>query len=202
MGEFPKLNSEYYEDITRQIRSGIDKIGDLNKEYRTLDKMINSGNYAGDKLSELTTERNRTRISIENEKKNQLKKTHDLCDEISEQLRKEDDLNPKDIVPEDLELLRDISILNNRDLKAMIDRNSKNRTMIQMILRHCQKNNIDIGLEYDGNDDTIRNLSIIPDIAKTVFKYNDGMEGVAGNIYSRLLGEGSDLANIFSPEND
>lgn len=202
MGEFPKLNSEYYEDITRQIRDGVTKIGDLNKEYHTFDKMIKSGNYAGDKLHELTMNRDRTRQSIEHERKNQLETLQNLCDEIIEELRQEDDLNPNDIVPGDLTLLKDISILNSRDLKAMIDRNSKNRTMTQLILRHCQKNNIDIGLEYDGNDDTIRNLSIIPDIAKTVFKYNDGMEGVAGNIYNRLLGEGSDLANRFSPDND
>lgn len=202
MGEFPKLNSEYYADITKQIRNGVNKIGDLNKAYHTLDNLINSGNYSGDKLHELITDRNRTRISIEDERKNQLNDIQALCDEISEKLRKEDDLNPNDVIPAELELLRDMSILNPRDLKAMIDRNKDNSTMIQLILRHCQKNNIDIGLEYNGNDDAIRNLSIIPDVAKTIFRFSDGMEGTAGNVYNRLMGEGSELASVFSPEND
>ena len=202
MGEFPKLNSEYYADITKQIRNGVNKIGDLNKAYHTLDNLINSGNYSGDKLHELITDRNRTRISIEDERKNQLNDIQALCDEISEKLRKEDDLNPNAVVSAELELLRDMSILNPRDLKAMIERNKDNSTMTQLILRHCQKNNIDIGLVYNGNDDAIRNMSIIPDIAKTIFKYDGGMEGIAGTVYNRLLGEGSDLANTFSPEND
>lgn len=197
-----KLNSEYFEDLRRQIRSGVTKIGDLNKEYRTLENLIRSGNFAGGKLNELINNSRSTKRSIEDERKKQLAAIQSLCDEITEELRKEDDLNPNDIVPGDLTLLKDISILNSRDLKAMIDRNSSNKTMTQLILRHCQKNNIDIGLEYNGNDDAIRNLSIIPDVAKTIFRFNDGLEGTAGNAYDRLLGENSELASVFSPEND
>ena len=205
MGKYPKLNSEYYDDITRQIRSGANKIAEMTKEKKALDKMIKSGNFAGQKLHELNEEFTKVQRNIIQERENQQKTVKAMCDEFVEELRKEDDLNPKDIVPGDLELLKSFNLLTDRDLMAMIDRNSTNRTMSQLILRQCREHgnrDLKLGIMYQGNDNIIQNVNILPDIAKTIFRYDDGMEGSAGYIYSEVLGEGSDLANMFSPDND
>lgn len=205
MGKYPKLNSEYYEDITRQIRSGADKIAELTQKMKAIDKMRKSGNFAGQKLKELNEEHSKLRIDISQERENQQKTVRTMCDEFIEELRKEDDLDPKDINQGDLELLKNFNLLTDRDLKAMIERNSSNRTMTQLILRQCREHgnrDLKLGIMYQGNDNIIQNVNILPEIAKTIFRYDDGMEGDAGYIYGETLGEGTDLANMFSPDND
>lgn len=205
MSDFPKLNSEYYEEITNQIKSGINRISDLTKEKNQLDKMIKSGNYAGDKLRKMTEERNSTGIKLSRIREEEMRTVKNMCDEFAEELRREDDLNPKDIVPEDLELLKHMSILTDRDLKAMIDRNHNNRTMTQIILRHCREHgnrDLQLGIIYEGNNSLIQNVNMIPDLCKTFFRYSDGMEGNAGYVYNQVMGEGTNLATMFSPEND
>lgn len=200
-----RLNSEYYDDITRQIRAGVTKIADLTAKRNTLDKMIKSGNFAGQKLHELNKELTATRVEISRERENQLDTVKAMCSEFTEALRKEDDLNPKDIVSGDLELLKNFNILTDRDLRSMIDRNKGNRTMTQLILRTCREHgnrDLKLGIMYQGNNNIIQNVDILPSIAKTIFRYDDGMEGGAGYVYNEILGEGTDLANLFSPDND
>lgn len=205
MGKYPKLNSEYYENITRQIQSGINTIADLTKEKNQLDKMIKSGNYAGQKLREMTEERTNVSMRLSREREEQMRIVKAMCAEFVEELRREDDLNPKDLVPEDLELLKHVSILTDRDLEAMIDRNSNNRTMTQLILRTLRENgsrDLKLGIMYEGNNSLIQNVNMIPDLCRTFFRYDDGMSGSAGYVYNQVMGEGTDLANMFSPEND
>ena len=203
MSKLPKLNSEYYADITRQIRSGITNISDLTKEKNTLDRMIKSGDYAGQKLHDLNEKLSNVRIKLSQERKDQQRKVKAMCDEFAEELRKEDDLNPADIVDGDLRLLTCGIALTNRDLEAMIARNKTNATMSQLILRYCRENgrkDIELGYIYQGNDDLIRNVNLIPELCRTVLRYDDGMEGGAGHIYNEILGEGSELAEIFSDD--
>lgn len=196
-----RLNSEYYDDITKQIRDGVTKITDLTTKRNTLDKMIKSGNFAGQKLHELNKEFTATRVEISDERKHQLDKVKAMCSEFAEVLRQEDDIDPKDVDQVDLELLKNIDLLTDRDLKAMLDRNSDNRTMLQMILRVSKQHGRSLGIEYAGNENLIQNVSILPSIAKTILRY-DTWEGGAGHVYKEVLGEGTDLANLFSPDND
>lgn len=205
MGKQPILNSEFYDDVTKKIRSGISSINDMANEMNSLHRQIQSGNYAGEKLHEMISRYDSLRTAIPRERKHQLDIIKECCNEFTEQLRREDDLNPADIKDGDLKLLTCGVRLSDRDIRAMLERNSNNRTMTQIIIRTLKEDSrrdIDLGLHYTGNKDLISNVGIIPDLAKTVFKYDDGIEGSAGHVYSRVLGEGSTMADIFSPEND
>ena len=205
MSKFPKLNSEYFTGITKQIQSGINTIADLTREKNQLDKMIKSGNYAGQKLHEMAEERTSVGMRLSAERDNQMRTIKAMCAEFAEELRKEDDLNPKDIAKDDWALLTSgIDYMTTRDLEAMIDRNSNNRTMLQLILR-CAKEHgraNELAISYVGNDTKIQNVNLIPELCKTFFRYDDGMEGSAGYVYNQVMGEGTNLANMFSPEND
>ena len=204
MGKYPKTNSEFYSDITKQIRDGITSIADINNEMVSLDKSIKSGDYAGEKLHEMNRQYTALRLALSNEREKQLSLIQQSCDEHIETLRSQDDLNPDDIVDGDLKLLTSGIRLSDRDVKAMLERNSKNRTMIQLILRSMRADNnrdLDLGIIYEGNSGMINNVKMFPSIAKTLFRYDDGMSGSAGYVYNEVLGEGTDIANIFS-DND
>ena len=205
MSEFQKLNSEYFEGITQQIKAGINAIADLTKEKNQLDKMIKSGNYAGEKLHELNEEFTKVKMDINREKEERERTVTQMCAEFAEALRSEDDLHPSDIVSSDLELLKHMNLLTDRDLKAMIDRNKNNRTMTQLIIRKCRQHDnrdLQLGIEYVGNNNKIRNVNMIPGLCKTVLKYDDGLQGSAGYVFNEILGAGTTLAEMFSPEND
>ena len=189
----------FYNDIRTEIRNGIETINALNKKKEAVDQEIRSGNYAGERLHELTVASSKYKRNLQEERKSQLDKIHTLCTQYAEALRQEDDYDPAAIT-DDLKLLTSGITLNKRDLQAILDRNSQNRTMTRLTLQYCQDQDIDIGLTYNGNDDLIRNVGIIPELAGTVFRYADDMDGTAGRFYDRLLGDGSEMAEIFADD--
>ena len=72
-------------------------------------------------------------------------------------LEREDALDP-DKLTDDCKLLNAGVTLNARDINTMLERNSGNRTMTQVILRYAREHDIDIGRTYYiGNEEAIRN---------------------------------------------
>lgn len=194
-----KLESEFYEDITRQVRNGMNKIHELTEGYKKVDDEIRSGNFAGDLLHEKMTERDSLRTAIARERKDRLSVISSNCEEYIEDLKSEDDLDPSLINDTDLKLLTSGIRLTSRDINGMLSRNKDNPTMLQIILRHCEDNGIDTGgIKYKGNDDTIASVKLIPHSAKVCLKYAGGMDDpVTANLYNKIFGEGTGLYDAF-----
>ncbi len=189
----------FYDDVRKEIMDGVEALHALNKKKEAVDQEIRSGNYAGERLHELSLESAKYKRNLREERKSQLDKIHTLCDQYAEELRQEDDYDPMAITA-DMTLLTSGITLSKRDIEAILDRNSQNRTMTRLTLQYCQDQGIDIGLTYNGNDDQVRNVGVIPELAGMIFRYADGMDGAAGRVYDRLLGEGSEIAEIFADD--
>lgn len=77
-------------------------------------------------------------------------RAHALVKEYADAVRAEDTLDPSKIT-DDLQLLKSGVKLTERDVADMLDRNRDNRTMLQLIIRHAQENNISTGgVRYIG----------------------------------------------------
>ena len=65
-----------------------------------------------------------------------------MCDSYIAELRDEDELDPTKLT-DDVRLLNSGVKMTSRDIKAMLKRNSDNRTMLQVILRYADEHNIE-----------------------------------------------------------
>lgn len=119
-----------------------------------------------------------------------------LCDEYRKQLIDEDTARPEELTS-DINLLNASALrLNRHDLEAMLSRNSENRTMTRAILQYAERNKIDLdGLKYVGNDDNIKLIDSVPYSCQVAVKHY-GVD----NVYDRLIGEGSELQQLFSDD--
>ena len=194
---------EFYGDITRQVRKAIEAVNELTKREEELTGKINSNNYAGQLLSEMKDQKEALRKTIISERSKHQEAIKEACEAYIEELKAEDDLNPALINDGDLKLLTSGIRLSDRDIRAMINRNEGNKTMLQIILRHCKDSGIDTGLTYVGNSNLIREVKLIPDASRVCFKYNGGLDDpLMSRLYNRLFGEGSGLYETFNEESE
>ena len=109
-----------------------------------------------------------------------------LCSSYERELTEADSIKGSELT-DDARLLS-LGMLDKRDLETMLKRNDNNRTMTQLICRYAKKNDIDLGVQYVGNDDIITSLKSFPYVTETVLKWSNNP-----SVYNQLMGEGSDL---------
>ncbi len=183
----------FYCQVTEKMKDTLGTLQDLSAQIKNIDKEISSGKYVQTYINEnfLPKKRELTR-QIDNIRFNANKDIKTMCDDYIEELRAEDDLDPS-LITDDVKLLNSGVRLTNRDIKAMLNRNSDNHTMTQVILRYCKDNDIETGVHYVGNNDIINNVAMIPTVAETSLKWSDNQ----ATVFDKLMGENSDLESVF-----
>ena len=104
--------------------------------------------------------------SIQRKADEGIKNAKELVEKYRQSIETLDALDPAQLT-DDVKLLQPGLSLEKRDYQAMINRNSDNPTMLQLILRHAKDHGVDVGVSYTEREkekDTAANLDSIIDI--------------------------------------
>lgn len=192
------FNTDFYGDVKDVVLSERKALNDLQAQLDEVEKDIFSNNkkYTPQYIrDELHPKRKSLQRQIEDRKALAHDRIQRMCDDYIAELRDEDELDPSKLT-DDVRLLNSGVKMTSRDIKAMLKRNSDNRTMLQVILRYADEHNIETdGTYYTGNNMTIRNVASIPVVADSCIKWH-GSESV----WNQLMGEQSEMGQFFSED--
>lgn len=192
------FNTDFYGDVKDVVLSERKALNDLQAQLDEVEKDIFSNNkkYTPQYIrEELHPKRRSLKKQIEDRKALAHDRIQRMCDDYIAELRDEDELDPSKLT-DDVRLLNSGVKMTSRDIKAMLKRNSDNRTMLQVILRYADEHNIETdGTYYTGNNMIIRNVASIPVVADSCIKWH-GSESV----WNQLMGEQSEMGQFFSED--
>ena len=192
------FNTDFYSDVKDVVLSERKALNDLQAQLDEVEKDIFSNNkkYTPQYIrEELHPKRRSLKKQIEDRKALAHDRIQRMCDDYIAELRDEDELDPSKLT-DDVRLLNSGVKMTSRDIKAMLKRNSDNRTMLQVILRYADEHNIETdGTYYTGNNMIIRNVASIPVVADSCIKWH-GSESV----WNQLMGEQSEMGQFFSED--
>lgn len=133
----------------------VEKTDEVNKLIGTSDAIeekIGSGRYSDAVIrQELRPQRDEIRLEIKAKSEQAIRDAKAKVNEFRQKVQAENTLNPADLT-DDIKLLRAGITLTADDLRAMLDRNSDNKTMVQVILRFAKEHDINVGVYYTGGD--------------------------------------------------
>lgn len=186
---------EFYVNFAQAVREGILEIKEMDLEIDTIRKMIDDRKYTAEHVNKVLYPALREKQrEVKLKKEKILEELRGTCEAFAEDMRRTDDLNPADLT-DDIKLLESRIPLTKRDIDVMLERNSGNNTMTQLILRYCENNGIETRTAYRGSYDTIKSLEPLLEAARVSLEWAD-----KDNVYDRLLGEGSEAESAFSEE--
>lgn len=186
-----RTKREFYNQVNGVVKEGLKNLQDLSAQLDDVSKAISSGKYSEKYIRE---KQDSIKRQMKEVRANANKEAKRICDEYTDELRAQDDLDPS-LLTEDVKLLHAGVKLTKRDITAMLNRNADNHTMTQVILRYCEENGIDTGgVYYVGNKPIIDNVSTVPYTAEVALRWSDSQS----TVYERIMGEGSDLEKVFS----
>lgn len=192
------FNTDFYGEVKDVVLSERKALNDLQAQLDEVEKDIFSNNkkYTPQYIrEELHPKRRSLKKQIEDRKALAHDRIQRMCDDYIAELRDEDELDPSKLT-DDVRLLNSGVKMTSRDIKAMLKRNSDNRTMLQVILRYADEHNIETdGTYYTGNNMIIRNVASIPVVADSCIKWH-GSESV----WNQLMGEQSEMGQFFSKD--
>lgn len=161
------------ESIYNKLESNIEEIGKTIAERDELQEMVQSGAYSPVYLKdEVYPKLNKLKQKVFTDSENAIRDAKSSVNEYRKKAAEENRLNPSDLT-DDIKLLQPGVTLFPEDIKGMIERNSDNRTMTQIILRYAKEHNIDTGATIYIGGEAERELA-------------DNLDGVL-DIYSKWI---------------
>lgn len=156
------IDGNIIENVYDTLSTHTEKIGSAIAERDSLEEKIKAGRYSPQALrDEIYPQRDELNRKIENMTAAAFKEAESQIAQFRQDVAESNRLDPADLT-DDVKLLQPGIILTPEDIQGMIKRNEDNRTMLQVILRYAQQNNIDTGnLLYVGGqqeEETAQNL--------------------------------------------
>lgn len=195
-------NKQFYQKINNTTRDYMNQLADLDEQLTALeDKQKDTRKYSADYIAktiapELAATRSRSADVSAAAQKAIEKITADYVAELSAA----DTLKGEELTP-DAQLLGLGVALTEKDLRAILDRNTDNRTMTMLALRYAKDHGIELGMQYIGNSQNIQEAQQIPGITSYIFKHFERGRGhgtaAAETQYSQTMGEGTALYNFY-----
>lgn len=186
----------FYNRIRSELDNSYQEYQKLSEEYQRLKTERTEGKYSVEYLNKTILPK---MVAISKNMEEVQRKLKDNISRYAEDMKKElrlaDSLNPSEIT-DDIKLLNSGVKLTERDIKAMIDRNSDNRTMIQLALRYAKENDIKTSITYVSNEDKCREYDQIVGSVNTVINWMDTPEGYK-NMYNRIIGDSGILSGYI-----
>ena len=182
-----RSKKDFYKGVVTEVRGRIGEIQKLREKIRELERLNKSGTYSAQGIAENNQKIRELTGQIEGLRASGKSAVEDLCNRYESELMEADSLKGEEMT-DDAKLLTAGVPLDKRDLESMLERNKGNRTMLQLALRYAKANNIDLGLTYVGNSETIESLKSIPYTAEVTMKWDENP-----SVFDRLMGDGSDL---------
>ena len=155
------------ESIVNDLTKRAEAVAPLVKQADQINARIKSGQFTIDTINkQLMPALNETRHEINKAKDDAMNATKALVNEYIARLEQEDALNPADLT-DDCKLFTAGVALTENDLKTILDRNVRNRTMQQVVMRYAREHDIDMGgVIYIGNEQEISRARSIPGAVK------------------------------------
>lgn len=145
--------SEIVQEVYEYLSKKTDEINKLLSTSEAIEDKIRSGRYSDAVVrQELTPQRDEIRLEIRQKSEQAIRDAREKVAEYRRTSELKNRLNPKELT-DDIKLLRAGITLNAEDLRGMLDRNSENRTMTQIILRYAKEHNTDLGVYFTGGDE-------------------------------------------------
>lgn len=145
--------SEFVQEVYEYLSKKTDEINKLLRTSEAIEEKIRSGRYSDAVVrQELKPQRDDLKAEIRQKSEKAIRDAREKVNEYRQKIQAENTLNPKDLT-DDIKLLRAGITLNADDLRAMLDRNSENKTMVQIILRFAKEHDINVGVYYTGGDE-------------------------------------------------
>ena len=141
------MENNITETIYRTLETRTDEIMETVNQRNELIDAIKSGKYSRQETEKMNRQRDTLRQKINADVDRAFKETQGILNQYRTEVANMNRLDPAELT-DDVKLLSDGIILNARDIEGMLERNSENRTMVQIILRFAKEHNIDIGRTY------------------------------------------------------
>lgn len=188
---------EYYKELKKTIDEGFTAYQKKRQEYNRLREQRDRQDYSARYInSELIPEMAKIKRQLEDIQYNTRETVRKLTEEIKKTVSDSNRLNPEDLT-EDVKLLQGGLILKKRDIEGILERNSDNRTMIQLALRYAEEHDIKLDAVY------IENSSSVFDSAQSALDivvkwYDTDKKETFDRVYDCIFSEGSELYQTCS----
>lgn len=168
------------EAVYSSLRDSTEKIVKAATERDALEAKIKEGRYSSQALrDEIYPRADVLRARVRDDITDALATAHGLVKEYEADIATMNDLDPAEIT-DDIKLLQAGVPLLPNDIKAILRRNSTNRTMTQIALRYAQEHNIDTGGTFyiggEAERETAKNLHNMIDLYAKYLDRQDGPE--------------------------
>jgi len=164
---------DYYNKLKETVDNGFTEYQIKLKEYNKLKTERIEGHYSLDYLSrEIIPRMNSLRAEltgIQNKVKAEARRLTDIKKADFENAER---LNPADLT-DDVKLLQGGLILTQRDIEGILERNSSNRTMIQLAVRYAKEHGLKLSHSYNDTKEDQKQLDDICGAIGTVVKWYD-----------------------------
>lgn len=183
------MENNIVRDVYESLKSSTKEIGKVVLERDRLEEKIKSGRYTREALqSEIYPELDRLKARVRDGVTDALAAARGLVKQYEADIETLNDLDPAEIT-DDIKLLQAGVPLLPNDIKAILRRNSTNRTMTQLALRYAAEHGINTGgVFYIGGQqeaETAKNLYNLIDIYAKYIDKPDGVE-MLNKFFSRV----------------
>lgn len=138
------ITQAVYDSLTEATKT----IAPLTEELESVNSEIRSNRYTSEALqNELYPKRDELKRKVNGKANAAIDAAKALVAQYRKEVEKMNDLDPHELT-EDIKLLQAGISLKDRDIRAIIERNSGNRTMTQLALRYAADHGIDMGGTY------------------------------------------------------
>ena len=150
-------------DIVTDLEKRTTELAPTVADVAKLEADLKSNRYSAQAIKEeITPKLNAARDKIRAAKDEANKAVAAMVNTYITDLQRLDALNPAELT-DDFKLLNGGVTLNAQDIQFMLERNAKNRTMSQAILRYAKEHDIDVqGVSYIDHAEEINNAKSIP----------------------------------------
>ena len=191
-------NRQFYNRISAEVRRCLDEAEHMRQHMLHLEEQSRDNKYSAEYKQIFAEQARQERRNIERVIEDGKKACQAVCDEYTAELRDADALRGAD-VNDDMKLLQGGVKLSSNDVQSVLNRNSSNRTMTQLILRYAEENGIETGMRYVGNKFKIDKVNSAMTAVDVALKWwNDP----AAKMFEKLIDKGSALHGAFALEDD
>lgn len=191
-------NRQFYNRISAEVRRCLDEAERMRQHMLHLEEQSRDNKYSAEYKQIFAEQARQERRNIERIIENGKKACQAICDEYTAELRDADALRGAD-VNDDMKLLQGGVKLSRNDVQSMLNRNSSNRTMTQLILRYAEDNGIETGVQYVGNKPKIDKVNSAMSAVDVALKW---WHDPSTMMFDKLIGKGSALHGAFAIEHD
>ena len=179
-------NKEYWDKLRSVVDKGFSEYQKKAQEYEKLKKERDSGNYTAQYInSELVPEMGKKREELRKLQEEVKKEVRTITEDMKKSISDKERLNPEELT-EDVKLLQGGLSLKERDIEGILERNSDNRTMIQLALRYAEEHGLKVNTLYVSGTEEVRQCDSIALAIDTVVKWYD-TESAYRRIYDTVF---------------